>query len=663
MPVDIPSRGNFKQPLPVSLFSPNLHDLIIARFFMKKLLLLSCILLFTCIGNSYAQCPGCVIDYNCVIPGGGLCPDSLPGAVYGQPYSEEITFYLPNTVYVSQLGQNLPLINMKINAISGLPFGLNWECDNSGNGCNYNPSQSNHGCVRVCGVALSNPGVYNITVFCTGTVNAGILGNQSGAQNFNFQMVVLPDTVSNIGFSMAPPLGCAPLTVTFQNNFPSNGYQPVPGLTGGFVYQWDFGNGQQSNVENPPPITYYNPGDYPVHYTAIVDTFGFHLTEVTLTSVNCTDPFGGCPDPYIKIFDASNNLVYSNENNYFNNTCPPITITLPNNGIHITNPPYRIEVWDYDCCDPNDECYHDTGNPFPYLPLSLPPVNNYGTSTLFFSDPNNTSLTFNYKYVKNVFQVDVYDTVRVFALPPVADFTLSPGNVVCDGDSILLSVYGGHTYEWFFNDSILIVGATTNQYYATQAGNYKVRIIDPVTGCSSISNDTTISFYPAIPGNFDITFNTTTETLNSNISGFTFQWLIWNGNNYVQIPGANGTSYTPLINSQYALVATNSNGCTDTAFYNLVSLGIENESTDLLHVYLYPNPAYGSVNIELSTPVNEEFSLVITDVQGKQVYGSRIQGAGNKIFMLDLSSLVSGMYSVELRFSESSIRKKLMISR
>lgn len=50
------------------------------------------------------------------------------------------------------------------------------------------------------------------------------------------------------------------------------------------------------------------------------------------------------PDLYIKVKDGSNNVVYTS--GYFDNTFPPVTFNKLN--IYLYNPPYTVEVWDYD---------------------------------------------------------------------------------------------------------------------------------------------------------------------------------------------------------------------------------------------------------------------------------------------------------------------------
>jgi hypothetical protein len=88
-----------------------------------------------------AQCPGCIIDTGCpaVLPDGGVCRDSLPNAVFGQPYDQDVTFYMPEQV--TQQGVTVNLDQITINGYSGLPQGMTAECNllATTNGCVYNP--------------------------------------------------------------------------------------------------------------------------------------------------------------------------------------------------------------------------------------------------------------------------------------------------------------------------------------------------------------------------------------------------------------------------------------------------------------------------------------------------------------------------------------------
>lgn len=544
-------------------------------------------------------CPGCLVNNSCYVPGGGLCPDSLPAATVAQSYSQDVTFYVPTQIDAGPFSGGLlgivDLLQMRIDAISGLPFGLSWSCNMNSNNCTYFPSSNDTlGCVKICGVPVGNPGVYAVTIFVTATVDAGILGAQQAQTSFPNVLVLLPDTASNLGFSMAPSIGCAPLTVNFINNFPSNGYMPVSGQTQGFLYNWDFGNGLQSNIENPPAVTFFAPGQYPINYTATVDTFGFQLSNVTVTAVNCTD-FGSSPDVYIKIFDGSNTEIFNNESNQ--TTSLPFNVPL---SINATNPPYRLEVWDDDSGflgTADDNCYDDTENPHPAVFMNLPPVGALGATTQYFIS-GNTPLAFNYTYTKNVFQVQVSDTVTVFPVPPVQSLVLQPGSSVCSPDSVQMRVNSGFGYEWFYNDTMLLAGALTEVAYARQTGNYKVRVYDLNTGCYSFSHDTLIAVALGIPSSFAVLQNPP-GTLNSSISGFySFQWIFQSGSSWVAIPAPQGqqSNYVPPIGGYYGLIATNPEGCSDTAFFNYNGTSMESLEARLL---LYPNPAKEGINIRV----------------------------------------------------------------
>ncbi len=56
------------------------------------------------------------------------------------------------------------------------------------------------------------------------------------------------------------------------------------------------------------------------------------------------------PDLYIKIIDGTNQTVYTSK--YFNNTNPPVTFN--NLNILLVNPPYKVEIWDYDAASGDD---------------------------------------------------------------------------------------------------------------------------------------------------------------------------------------------------------------------------------------------------------------------------------------------------------------------
>src|SRR5688572_17557950 len=103
---------------------------------MKNLVYLCFLLMLVFATRAYSQC---AIDSSQTVA--GVYPDTLPDATAGQPYDVDVTFVM----ITDTLG--FTIYNYHIASVVGLPVGLNWTCNNSGNGCNYDPAVSIWGCV------------------------------------------------------------------------------------------------------------------------------------------------------------------------------------------------------------------------------------------------------------------------------------------------------------------------------------------------------------------------------------------------------------------------------------------------------------------------------------------------------------------------------------
>ncbi len=618
---------------------------------MKKFLTF-CLCFWTLsVSKALAQCPGCIVDATCNIPGGGLCPDSIPPAVVNNYYDEDITFFLPQTAD-SPVG-TANVTNVKILAITGLPLGLQWQCNNSANGCNYNPQQNQLGCVKLCGVPIGSPGVYNGTVTVEGTGSIGFI-SQTQIITFEISMVLLPDSSSNDGFTAVPNQGCEPLTVSFTNNNPSNGYTPIPELTTGFTYFWDFGNGNTSTDENPAPQNYFTPGNYPVYYKVQIDTNGFLLTQVQVTAVECSD-FGSAPDLYLRIFDANNNLLLQTPS--VNNTNPPVTFNM---SLQVQNPPLRIEVWDADggLAGADDNCFNGSENPHPFVPLLMPAndPSGFGQITQNFNSPS-TNFAFNYTTFKQTFEREGFDTIRVFALPPFPEISVSPSISICGGDSIALSVYPGNfAYEWSTMAGTVLFNQTQNTMFTTVSGFYRVKVSDPTTGCASMSDSVEVFVNPNIPTSFKtngiIYFQ---NILQTSFIFSSYQWLF----NGMPLIGATSQTLIPQANGDYALIAENEFGCRDTSnTVKVGNVGISNQDIANLSVNIYPNPATDMLYVEFDNQFDILKEIRITDISGK-VINAKVNIVSN-VAAVNVADLKVGTYFITLKFENSIVTKKFL---
>ena len=280
---------------------------------MKRLLFIG-----VCLIGLITASAQCTIDYNYYPVGAnyGLDPDSLPDGYVGQFYDEDMTFFLPlDTV---DQGVSVTFTDFHITSIS-LPLGLTWECNNSANGCHYDPAVTQYGCVKISGTAYT-PGNYNVQVDLVATHSLSAL---VGPENISFvlPLEILPDTStsSNAGFSMSNPSGCMPVTVSFSNNNP-----------GMLSYFWDFGNGNTSTLAQPADQIYTQPGQYIVQYSATQTNSAYYLQNIEIVSGNCSDSWAaGDPDFFYDISTSNGYVAQVSCANYI--TQPfPINITMPN---------------------------------------------------------------------------------------------------------------------------------------------------------------------------------------------------------------------------------------------------------------------------------------------------------------------------------------------
>ena len=138
----------------------------------------------------------------------------------------------------------------------------------------------------------------------------------------------------------------------------------------------------------------------------------------------------------------------------------------------------------------------------------------------------------------------------------------------CIGDSIKLSAVGSGltSYSWYKN-GFKIIGANTVNFFAKFTGNYSVKV-STGAGCPGLTPEDTLVFFnkPAKP---IITSPSTTlgfctgdsveVDASKSFSKLTYQWK----NNSALISGATSKKYYINATGKYALMVTDSNGCSN----------------------------------------------------------------------------------------------------
>ena len=252
--------------------------------------MITALLVLGCVAHSFAQCSDCEPDLSCVaVDFPVLCPEQLPNAVQGEPYSATATFNLPPSVVDPGSGLEATLLTVTISQVTGLPFGLDFTPNNP-DGI-YSPGDGEYyGCSVVCGTPLVS-GSFFVEIDVTVLVSAFGF-QQTVNESFSLPLVVEAGAGGEgpSSFALSTNQGCAPLNVQGTNLISDAGAS----------YLWDFGNGQTSNAFNPT-FSYDTPGTY----TVSVQT---EVSELSLTQVNITnlgggwggdlEDFFGSPDPY-----------------------------------------------------------------------------------------------------------------------------------------------------------------------------------------------------------------------------------------------------------------------------------------------------------------------------------------------------------------------------
>jgi gliding motility-associated-like protein/uncharacterized repeat protein (TIGR01451 family) len=225
--------------------------------------------------------------------------------------------------------------------------------------------------------------------------------------------------------------------------------------------------------------------------------------------------------------------------------------------------------------------------------------------------------------------------VTVNPIPTIPAITAATPTSFCDGGSTILTSSSLTGNQWY-KEGILIPGATSKTYTATESGKYTL-IVTSAAGCTSpISLPITVTEvpYPTTPGISPSNTTTFCEggivTLTSS-SSFGNQWY----KNGVLIPGATNPTYDVNTIGVYTVKVTNTTGCTSpvsattTVTVTPVPKGFDDQLNTL-------TCTQSSFNYQLQTNINNTLKggnavpSSFTWIVNSPVTGA-VNGAGNSI--------------------------------
>ncbi|MFZ1688361.1 MAG: PKD domain-containing protein [Flavobacteriales bacterium] len=532
--------------------------------------------------SATAQCPGCQINFGCTVNPAypTLCPLQPADATSGQPYSADITFWMPVNFDDPGTGFNVDFLQMTITGVSGLPFGLDIET-NDPLGIYY-PQQNQYGCARICGTPLG-AGTFTVTISIIAQVEySGFTLNVP--QQFPITLVVLPGSGGNSGFSFTPTNGCGSADVQFT--------ALIDGAPNPTSYDWDFGNGNAGTDAAPAVQSYGSPGTYTVSLQTTIG--GYVLDVVTLSGVNdnwCGDVeepdiFGctGSPDLYFMLTDGGGGTYTSSSGSDSGNE------TWTGLGLVLDNPPYSIAFYDEDPISQDD-----------ILGTLNIPIGTVGN--LPFNIASGTFGSIDISMQTQQLFNDT-DTVVVYPVPVLVLSYDTLATDICAGDTSLVS------YTWYNNgDTVaLATGPCVNVnapglWWSTGTNGF---------GCFGTSD--TVVVCPTLAIDYDAGVLFVDDVFDQ------YAWT-FDGD-----PISN--SDQPFVFSQgdglYAITGTTTYGCVVTDTFTLSTLGVATVAAHAPVLFAYPVPNDGNFAVEASGLTSTTVMLRVVDGAGKEVYGERL---------------------------------------
>lgn len=155
-------------------------------------------------------------------------------------------------------------------------------------------------------------------------------------------------------------------------------------------------------------------------------------------------------------------------------------------------------------------------------------------------------------------------------LPQTIQASIQPP-IVCQGDSIRLSVPGGYQYQWLVN-GIAVAGATDSFFVMSTTGQARVQITD-TSGCNVVTAATQVQVVPqpnagirAVP-NANLCNNDSLQLRAMSDSLASFQWL----RNDTIIAGATDSVLQVTRGGAYKVIFSYASGCSDTSSAQLIN--------------------------------------------------------------------------------------------
>ena len=259
------------------------------------------------------------------------------------------------------------------------------------------------------------------------------------------------------------------------------------------------------------------------------------------------------------------------------------------------------------------------------------------TNSIVVSPQTNT----NYLVVGTGTNGCMNDTLIKVNVSPVPTVQITGNNVICAGDSVLLTATGAHDYSWTSN------GALTPTVYASPLSNTTITVIGFVSPVCSSTAGFAIQVNPS--PSLQITASTTSICLGQSVylsvtgaAGYT--WSTGSNSNAIWV--------SPQQSTTYSVSGTNTAYCTSAKTISITLADCSSVSETLqTDILIFPQPVNSTLHFNL--PVSSNCFWKIYTINGACL------ASGTSTFeCIDVSNWPQGFYLIEVQSNRMVWHKK-----
>jgi hypothetical protein len=281
-----------------------------------------------------------------------------------------------------------------------------------------------------------------------------------------------------------------------------------------------------------------------------------------------------------------------------------------------------------------------------------------GTKPVFRNLQSNT--TYYLKAAEEQCNAANFDSVKVTVNVPPVPSLIKSDPVCAKGAGVFqVNATGGNIWWYyedtssasFFKGSQIVTGpllSPVTYYYATEKN-----------GCFSTRKALTVAIKPRPTAGFtwQLRWQRTLVCTPITTAGLTFEWNWGDGSKTTGLPGthqyAQEGNYTVKL-----VVASNSNGCRDTADIPVLISHVGTKQHVSPDVKVYPVPVNAGADLKVSVPVGKKYNYTVYSASGAVCFGGQTSDGRINI----PAEVNAGIYFIRMQSDEQSFTGRILIA-